>query len=295
MQNQLPKYHETFIPILEVLSNGKVIRSSDLEKQVRDKYYSNLSQELLNQKTKSGAILILNRIGWGKAYLKQAGMIVQPERAMIQITNKGKEVARRGRLTLKELLSDKVFLANQKKNEEDKEAEEISEEASPQDMIDIGFRKIDSQVKIDLLEKLKAVDPYHFQKVVLHLLKKMGYGDPIATPKSGDGGIDGIINQDEFGFDKIYIQAKRYTENKVREGDIRNFIGAMSRDTNKGVFVTTSTFDERAIEKARDASQKIILIDGIKLANLMYKFSVGLQTKDIYEVKQIDDDFFETE
>ena len=123
----------------------------------------------------------------------------------------------------------------------------------------------------------------------------MGYGDFIETAKTGDGGIDGIINEDKLGLDKIYIQAKRYGENKVREKDIRNFIGAMSGDTQKGVFVTTSNFDSGAIKKASDAHHTIILIDGIKLVDLMHQYNVGIQIKTVYEVKELDNDFFDGE
>jgi restriction system protein len=290
---EIPKYHETFMPILEVLSDGRIIRTSDLKKQVKDQFYSNLSKELLEQKTKSGDILILNRIAWGKSYLKQAEMINQPERAMVQITDKGRKVLRHGTLTLKKLLDDEDFLVNRKTNKNDKNIEDISENASPQDLIDTGFRSIEAQVKTELLVKLKTIDPYYFQKVVLMLLKNMGYGDFLETPKSGDGGIDGVINQDKLGLDKIYIQAKRYVDNKVREGDIRNFIGAISRDASKGIFVTTSTFDEKAIQKAHDAGQKIITIDGNTLVGLMYEYGIGVQIRDSYDIKQIDEDFFE--
>ena len=165
--------------------------------------------------------------------------------------------------------------------------------SSPQDLIDRGFSEIEAQVKHELLEKLKGIDPYYFEKVILILLKKMGYGDFIETSKSGDGGIDGIINEDKLGLDKIYIQAKRYEDNKVREKDIRNFIGAMSGDTTKGVFVTTSDFDKGAIQKAHDAHHTIILIDGNKLVDLMHQYNVGVQIKATYEVKMLDDDFFE--
>ena len=123
----------------------------------------------------------------------------------------------------------------------------------------------------------------------------MGYGEFKETPKTGDGGIDGIINEDKLGLDKIYIQAKRYGENKVREKDIRNFIGAMSGDTSKGVFVTTSNFDKGAMKKANDAHHKIILIDGKKLVDLMHEFNVGIQIKSIYEIKELDQDFFDGE
>jgi len=292
---EIPKYHETFIPILKVLSDGRIIRTNDLKKQVISQFYSNLPKELLDQKTKSGDILILNRIAWGKTYLKQAEMINQPERAMVQITDKGREVLRRGTLTIKELLKDKDFLANRKISKDNKDVEGISEGASPQDLIDTGFRSIEAQVKTDLLTKLKTIDPYYFQKVVLMLLEKMGYGDFLETSKSGDGGIDGVISQDKLGLDKICVQAKRYADNKVREGDIRNFIGAISRDASKGIFVTTSTFDEKAIQKAHDAGQKIITIDGNTLVDLMYKYGVGVQVRDSYDIKQIDEDFFEEE
>ncbi len=110
-----------------------------------------------------------------------------------------------------------------------------------------------------------------------------------------DGGIDGIINEDQLGLEKIYIQAKRYSENKVRETEIRNFIGAMSGDTRKGIFVTTSSFDEKAKSKARDAHHTIILLDGSKLVDLMHRFNVGVQIRSIYEVKAVDNDFFESE
>ena len=180
------------------------------------------------------------------------------------------------------------------KNKKENETEEVSiENASPQDLIDAGFTTIETQVKTELLEKLKNIDPYYFEKVILILLKKMGYGNFVETSKSGDGGIDGIINEDKLGLEKIYTQAKRYNENKVRERDIRNFIGAMSGDTGKGVFITTSSFDNSAIKKAHEAHHTIILIDGNKLVNLMHQYGVGVQVSNVYEVKEIDEDFFE--
>lgn len=121
----------------------------------------------------------------------------------------------------------------------------------------------------------------------------MGYGDFIETSKTGDEGVDGIINEDKLSLEKNYIQAKRYNENKIREKDIRNFIGAMSGDTQKGVFVTTSTFDESAIRKAHDEHHTIILIDGKKLVDLMYQYGIGVQVSNVNEVKEVDEDFFE--
>ena len=295
IKQELPKFHETFNPILDILKNGNVLKHRQLLIKVIDKFYSNLPADLLEQRTKSGEKLILNRIAWGKSYLKKGGFINYPERGVVQITDKGKQALGQ-QLQLKDIEGESGFL-NFYSDEKTKgiiESIEIKN-STPQDLIDTGFSEMELQVKTELLDRLKIIDPYYFEKVILILLKKMGYGDFIETSKSGDGGIDGIINEDKLGLDKIYIQAKRYGDNKVREKDIRNFIGAMSGDTNKGVFVTTSEFDKGAYQKAHDAHHTIILIDGNKLVNLMHEFNVGIQVKAIYEVKQLDEDFFENE
>jgi restriction system protein len=297
---ELPKYHETFVSVLETLNSFESLSSRELASRVRDKYYSNLPKELLDKKTSSGANVLLDRILWGKSYLKMARFLSYPKRGFVQITNKGKQILERGNLTLSELQNDPDFVRHREsvktKKDNEVEIENIdAENASPQDLIDSGFSTIETEVKTELLEKLKEIDPYYFEKVILILLRKMGYGDFIETSKSNDGGIDGIINQDKLGLEKIYTQAKRYNENKVREKDIRNFIGAMSGDTSKGVFITTSTFDDSAIKKAREAHHSIILIDGAKLVDLMHDYNVGVQVKTTYEVKELDGDFFEGE
>ncbi len=292
---EIPKFHETFSPILDILSSGQTIHTRELQNLVIEKYYKDLPIELLTEKTKSGEILINNRIAWGKSYLKKGGFISFPERGFVKITEKG--IKHKTGLRLDNVVEDSNLLTFYK-DEYTKQSKNLIElkenlNSSPQDLIDIGFNQIETVVKNELLERLKSIDPYYFEKVILILLKKMGYGDFIETSKSGDGGIDGIINEDKLGLDKIYIQAKRFSENKVREKDIRNFIGAMSGDTNKGVFVTTSLFDQGAIDKAKNAHHKIILIDGNKIVDLMYEFNVGVQVKSIYEVKQLDEDFYE--
>lgn len=293
MNQEIPKFHETFNPILEVLSDKEIIHTRELQKKVIEKYYSHLNNTLLEEKTKSGEILINNRIAWGKSYLKKGGYIHYPSRGNVQITDKG--LAQKSQLNLRGL-EEESSLLDFYQTESDKHANSSDikriSSASPQDLIDEGFDQIEREIKNELLEKLKTIDPYYFEKVILKLLNKMGYGDFIETSKSGDGGIDGIINEDKLGLDKIYIQAKRFTENKVREKDIRNFIGAMSGDTNIGVFVTTSLFDKGATEKAKNAHHKIILIDGNKLVDLMHEYNVGVQIKQSYDVKHLDEDFF---
>ncbi|MGQ3683733.1 MAG: restriction endonuclease [Candidatus Loosdrechtia sp.] len=290
---EIPKFHETFVPILETLADGRIVQHRELLNKVVEKYYSKLPQELLEKKTKTGDLLLLNRIAWGKSYLKKAGYIHYPERGAVQITQKGKEVSK-DKVNLKDIISESGIF-NFYQEERAKEFEDLEiKGSSPQDLIDTGFSAIEAQVKSDLLDKLKNADPFYFEKVILILLGRMGYGESIETSKTGDSGIDGIINQDKLGLEKIYIQAKRYNENKVREKDIRNFIGAMSGDTTKGVFVTTSEFDQQAIKKAHDAHHTIILIDGRKLVDLLYQYGVGVQVQNTYDVKAVDDNFFET-
>lgn len=290
---ELPKFHETFNPILEILSDEKTIHHRELLVRVLDKYYSDLPQDLLEIKTKSGEKLILNRIAWGKSYLKKGGFITYPERGTVQITQKGKDALSK-KVSLSDIENETGFLQFYSDEKSKTPSKLEINNSSPQDLIDTGVSAIESQIKTELLEKLKNVDPYYFEKIILLLLNKMGYGEFVETSKSNDGGIDGIVNEDKLGLDKIYIQAKRYTENKVREKDIRNFIGAMSGDTTKGIFVTTSTYDDSAVKKAHDAHHKIILIDGEKLVGLMYQYGVGTQIKNVYEVKEIDEDFFES-
>ena len=297
---ELPKYHETFVPILETLENGKPLKGRELEVKVRDKYYYDLPQELLDKKTKSDTNVLLDRISWGKSYLKMGKFVHYPQRGYVQITDKGRQVLNKGVFTLEDLQNDDDFIKyreaveRKKDNEVERDIFNI-ENASPQDLIDSGVNTIEAEVKTELLERLKEVDPFYFERVILKLLKEMGYGEFVETKKTGDGGIDGIINEDKLGLEKIYTQAKRYNENKVREKDIRNFIGAMSGDTTKGVFITTSAFDEGATKKAREARHTIVLIGGDKLVDLMYEYNVGIKVKMEYKVKELDNDFFEGE
>ena len=230
--------------MLNVLADGSEIHREELKRIVLKEFYFNLPEELLNQKTSSGGSLISNRIGWEISYLKQGKFIEQPRRAYVRVTSKGTNALSKGHLSLSDLKKDSDYIAARVAKEEAKQGiivDQPDKDDSPQDLIEQGFVSIKQNIKSELLERLKTIDPFYFEKIILILLKRMGYGEFVETKKTGDGGIDGIINQDQLGLNKIYIQAKRYAENKVREKDIRNFIGAMSGDTTNGVFVTTST------------------------------------------------------
>lgn len=294
---ELPKFHETFLPILETLDKEGTLSSRELVAKVKLNYYDSLPAELKQEKTRSGKNILIDRIHWGKSYLKLAKYLSYPKRGFVELSSKGRAQLKMGVMTLGILKNDADWIAHydsviNKKSESSPKQLDL-DNSSPQDLIDSGFSAIESEVKTELLERLKDIDPYYFEKVILILLKKMGYGDFIETSKSNDHGIDGIINEDKLGLEKIYTQAKRYSDNKVREKDIRNFIGAMSGDTRKGVFITTSSFDQGAINKAKEAHHTIILIDGTQLSELMLQYNVGVQVKTTYEVKEIDHDFFE--
>lgn len=293
----IPKFHETFIPILELLSDGGSIRRADMAMKLQESGKFVLTPEEEKMETPTGYNLYSNRVGWGVSYLRQGRFIEFPERGNIKATAKGLELIKsRKSLTLSELRHDPDFEAYRKKTSIPREGENVIEQSNvtPQDMIDAGFSEIRDSLKSDLLEKLKAINPYYFEVVILVLFQKMGYGDFTRTSKSNDGGVDGIINQDKLGVEKIYTQAKRYNDHQVGARDMTNFIGAISRDgVNKGIFVTTSTFSPSAVQIAERARDTIILIDGERLVDLMIDFNVGVQIKTTYEIKQVDEDFFE--
>lgn len=293
----IPTFDEIMYPLLDTIKDGETYNVSDISDLIRDKYF-NLTDEEKKIRVSNGKTKFYDRLTWGRTYLKKAGLVEDPQRGQVKITQEGKNVLQSEvkNIDVKFLTKYSSFRdfkdTTKKKENSKKEEKKVSENLSPTDLIDLGFDKVNSSLKQDLLEKLKNINPYYFEKVILDLLHQMGYGDFIETSKSGDGGIDGIINEDELGLEKIYIQCKRFSSSKVREPDIRNFIGAMSSESTKGIFVTTSDFDQKAVEKAKIATHKIILIDGEKLVDLMIKYNVGVQSKTHYIVKEIDLDFF---
>ncbi|MDD3693882.1 MAG: restriction endonuclease [Candidatus Pacebacteria bacterium] len=292
---EMPKYHEIYIPVLKILSNGETLHRKDLEEKVRDTFYSHLPEEVLNRvNPKNGDNTLLNRIHFAKSKLRVAKMVDYPERGYVKITDKGLNILKEGINLTKEYIQNDFDFQKYQKNKKSENNENIKvTDLSSQEMIEVGYADIEENLKIELLEKLKVSNPYYFEKIILKLFQKMGYGDFQETKKSGDGGIDGIINQDALGVERIYTQAKRYTANLVGEKEIRNFIGAMSGDVSKGIFVTTSDFDKAALEKVRDArNHKIILINGDKLVDLMIKYNLGVQIKETFSIKEIDEDFF---
>lgn len=294
----IPNYQEFMLPTLEVIADGQEHRNSDVVQAVAK--ILNLSEEEMEEMLPSGnQQTYYNRAGWARTYLKKAGLLEYPSRGFMQITETGKSV-----MENKPTKIDNKFLSqfeqfDQFKNSRNNEASNTNEDEifidthTPDEIFEVAEKEYLNSLKQDLLSSLKKVDPVRFERIVLDLMEKMNYGTGSMTKLSHDGGVDGIINEDELGLQKIYLQAKRYSENKVNEKEIQNFVGALGCSiVSKGVFITTSFFDERAKRKAESAQGKVVrLIDGDELVTLMIRYNLGVQTKKTYTIKRVDEDY----
>ena len=295
----IPDFQTLMLPVLELLKDGNPVKLSDMVVIMSDKY--NLTEEERNEWLPSKVQKTMyNRVAWAKQYLKNAELIDSPEKGEFVITQKGLNVLKDNPAKI-----DLRFLKNLDQNnstEIEKEQIDVHSEdkKTPEELIESAQILYTESLQKELLSKLKQVAPVRFEQIVLTLMEKMNYGVDSMTKLSHDGGIDGIIDEDELGLEKIYLQAKRYSDNKVNEKEMQNFAGALScSPVRKGVFITTSYFDEKAKKKAEDASKKgliIRLINGEELTRLMIKHNVGVQPKQPpIEIKKIDEDFFTEE
>lgn len=289
----IPKYNDLMFPVLEVLSDEKEHSLKEIVEILGKKY--KLTDEELSIEIPSGGKLFYGRVGWARTYLKAAKLIDNPKRAFFSINERGKKALKdnpNNMLTYLKQYDDFINFENRsKKNDSESKSE------TPDEMLAHAQELYKDNLQIELLEKLKSVDPVRFEEIVLILMEKMNYGVGKMTKLSHDGGIDGIIDEDELGLEKIYLQAKRYSENKVNEKEMQNFAGALGcSPVRKGVFITTSYFDEKAKRKAASLQGKVIrLVDGDELTRLMIKHNVGVQTKTKIEIKKLDEDFFSEE
>ena len=255
-----------------------------------------LTNEDVLEKVPSGVQTRLdNRVTWVLSYLKKAGLLQSPSRGHFQITPQGKEVLATGADDILDLPWNTLDAVRQGGGDADSPDTVANDESTPDEQIAALYRKLNERLAEELLERVKQVSPDGFEQLVVSLLEKMGYGQGEAVGRSGDGGIDGIINQDALGLEKVYIQAKRW-QNQVGEPEIRNFAGSLDKQgANKGVFITSSSFSSTAEETARliSAGNKFIrLIDGEELARLMINHGVGVVSEIIYDVKKLDENYF---
>lgn len=299
----IPKYKEFFKPVLEILSDEKTHTGKEINEQTADKF--NLSKEEREEFLPSGNQLTVNsRVGWARTYLKKAELIESKKRGHFNITKKGLELLKKSNditlETLEEYPSFREFRYGSKDDGNILQEKEFN--LSPEEQIESSFSQIKNELASTVLEEVKKQSPEFFENLVIDLLLKMGYGGSRvsagkAVGKSGDEGIDGIIDEDRLGLDKIYIQAKRYSENSIGRPELQKFVGALGgQGAKKGIFITTSNFTNGAIEFVNKQSiSNIVLIDGKRLSELMIDFNVGVSIKWKYEIKQIDSDYFEIE
>lgn len=294
----VPNYQEFMLPTLEVIADGQEHKNSDVVQAVAR--ILNLTDEDMQEMLPSGnQQTYYNRAGWARTYLKKAGLLEYPSRGVMRITKVGKSVLKKKPIKIDNKFLSKFENFNEFVNHTTKEykaghkEETITNDLTPDEIFEVAEKEYLNTLKQDLLEALKKVDPIRFERIVLDLMEKMNYGIGSMTKRSHDGGIDGIVNEDELGLQKIYLQAKRYSENKVNEKEIQNFVGALGCSiVSKGVFITTSFFGERAKRKAEAAQGKVVrLIDGEELVDLMIKYNLGVQPKKTYTIKRLDEDY----
>lgn len=303
------KWFDYLYPTLKCLDDGNIRKRHELIEMVAN--FLSLDKHIRSELTASGEPIYANRIGWAMTYLKQSGLIESPKRAHFCIAKLGiKHLAENPKsLTEKDLEQypgyiDFIGRKKVKKIDTSDSTTVVNNESSstPDELLELASQEIRETVCLELLESAKKITPLAFENLVIDLLKKMGYGDVndpmsgIRVGGTGDGGIDGIINQDKLGLDRIYVQAKRYQENNtVGAKIVREFIGALAtKGASKGIIITTSSFSEEAKKHAIDTkTYTIILIDGKRLSELMYDNDVGVAPKKQITIKKIDSDYFE--
>ncbi|TYT74241.1 restriction endonuclease [Desulfobotulus mexicanus] len=304
----IPDYQTLMLPVLKLAGDKLEHKFTQAVEELADQF--DLSQEERNELLPSGSQAVFNnRVGWARSYLKQAGLLESRKRGFFTISPKGIELLKTNPkkidTSVLEQYPEFIEFKNRKKDktEGDTSSDTTVEESSmqtPEDALASAYKKLRSAIESEVLSSVKEASPSFFERVVVDLLVTMGYGGNRqdagkALGKSGDGGIDGIINEDRLGLDVIYIQAKRW-EGTVGRPEIQKFAGALQgQRARKGVFITTSSFSKEALEYVSLIESKIILIDGERLSKLMVEHNVGVSTVGQYEVKKLDSDYFDNE
>ena len=299
----IPSYQDFMLPLLTALADGTDRRSAEVDGLLADRL--NLTPDEQATKLPSGVQTIwTNRTGWARTYLKKAGLIASPRRGVIAITEDGRKLLAENPARINTKVLERFELFRQFHGQPTVlaglPAEPTDGDETPEETIGNAYRTLRSGLQDEVLQKLKGCTPSYFENVVVQLLVAMGYGGSLkdagkAVGRSGDGGIDGIIKEDKLGLDVVYIQAKRW-EGVVGRPEIQKFVGALAgQRATKGVFITTSGFTKEASDYAAGVQQKVILVDGAQLTELMIDHGMGVATTATFELKKIDNDFFEEE
>jgi restriction system protein len=301
----IPDYQSLMLPLLKLVSDRQEHKYRDLVENLASEFQ--VTDEERKELLASGNQAIFdNRVGWAKTYLKKAGLLDSPKRATFVITQIGLDTLKKNpdRVDAKYLRQFPAFLEFQNASRNDNETEEEiiiveTNEQTPEENLDKAYQRIRKSLASELLNRVVELSPTFFERLVVELLVKMGYGGSIkdagkAIGKSGDEGIDGTIKEDKLGLDIIYIQAKRWRPgNVVGRPELHKFVGALAgQGAKKGIFITTSNFTKESLEYTPKNETKIVLIDGEQLAQLMIDYNLGCTTQQIYELKKIDSDYF---
>lgn len=303
----IPDFQTVMLPLLQHLSDGKEHSNQETLNALAEHFH--LSEDELAERLPSGLQgLFSNRIAWAKSHLKAAGLIESPRRGFYKIRPRGLEVlkANPSRVDLRVLNQFPEYVVFRTPKDEAGAAKSESipptvsetDKWTPEDHLEYGYQRIREQLATDLLAKVKDGSPAFFEKLVIELLVAMGYGGSRqdagrTVGRAGDGGIDGVINEDRLGLDVIYVQAKRW-EGTVGRPEIQKFAGALQgQRAKKGIFITTSEFTKDANDYAAMIDSRIVLINGTRLCNLMIDHGIGVTRATSYEVKRLDSDYFE--
>ncbi len=297
----VPAFDEMMFPLLSVIPSNGALEKKDAVKRIED--FFKLTPEDVSEKLSSGQTKLYNRVSWAVWYLNQAKLIeTAGARGRYRLTIKGKDLLHKPDAGVKEELAEYVRSINRTSGRQGKLQNKSSEEEAnktPEETIINAFAVYQKRLVDDVLNQLESKDtsPELFEKIVLELMEKMGYGVGQATPKTHDGGIDGKISEDVLGLGKIYLQAKRWRTNNVTEKEMRDFIGAVTvAKVSKAVFITTSDFNKKAQEVAEAYPHGTMrLINGTELASLMIEYGLGVQPGVSIELKKLDKDYFSTD
>lgn len=299
----VPKYDELFGSFLKAVGDGNIHPLKEIRNIVAEDIH--LSEEDRAELLPSGKQTVFdNRLGWCRTYLKKAGLLESPARAQFRITDAGKKALKDAdQIDGEYLMQFPSFREFQSHSSMKNVQQESSENKSPKEILEDALNVINESLSDELMEEIMKLSSTDFEKLVVQLLLKMGYGDGVddagnVTTATRDGGIDGLIKEDQLGFSYIYIQAKQWLpERTVERPEIQKFAGALQgQQASKGLFITTASFSKGAREFADNLlGSKIVLIDGQQLTKLMIKHNLGVSVEVTYELKRIDSDYFSGE
>lgn len=297
----IPDYQTVMLPLLRLLADGEERSLREVRESIANEFA--LTEAEREELLPSGnSTYLANRVGWARTYLKKAGLLAYSRRGVLLITDAGSDTLSQNpkRIDVKFLERFPAFIEF-RSAKKDKSAipPETENAITPEEALDTAYGRIRGDLEAELLDQIKASSPRFFEQLVIDLLVAMGYGgsrsDARAVGRSGDGGIDGIINEDRLGLDVVYVQAKRW-EGTVGRPEIQKFAGALQgHRARKGVFITTSSFTREAQEYRKTIEARIVLIDGAALVRLMVDHDLGVATSAAYYVKRIDSDYFSEE